>query len=132
MYQTTLHYLQILLGAICDIKLITFVAGVRFARLTTTLLLLLLPIARPDSPFYSSCNFNSMCSCIIDQNDVNTKTVSCLSVPLYKLPSEYQKKQNNKKFTIILFMEVNITSTDGLSESLNTGFLILISALKTI
>ncbi|KAK9891353.1 hypothetical protein WA026_014592 [Henosepilachna vigintioctopunctata] len=38
-----------------------------------------------------SCNFNSMCTCSPDQHDISARTihsVSCLSVPFYKFPSE--------------------------------------------
>ncbi|XP_044750542.1 chaoptin-like [Coccinella septempunctata] len=37
-----------------------------------------------------SCNFNSMCSCSSDQNDISARTihsVSCLSVPFFKFPN---------------------------------------------
>lgn len=39
---------------------------------------------------YSGCNFNSMCHCVIDPNDGATRSIGCLSVPLYKFPSKSQ------------------------------------------
>lgn len=41
----------------------------------------------------NSCGFNSMCTCSPDQHDLNSgsiHTISCLSVPFYKFPSEYE------------------------------------------
>ncbi|KAF5291646.1 hypothetical protein FQR65_LT11420 [Abscondita terminalis] len=63
--------------------------------------------SRGSALHYSSCNFNSMCSCLVDSDVDTSKSISCLSVPLYKFPSF-----SSKNITHLEVLKSEITSIE--------------------